>query len=222
MMDSRLRLIESFWFIEYQGETRGIEDMTFTPHTQWFFIKSSYFFNVSQERDTSTIRIIVIFLVIIAVFWYLIVTFLQPKPPEIIYHNETEVETVIDQVVRVKLNQYHQIQLEVEKGYVLNTSIKVLRGGPIDYFILEEDRLEMLIEALEGSNNRFESYERGRGLNITEISSEFIIVNDDNWFLLINNFGHIQDGAVPSSDVTVEVIIEKVGDAETEGVSITS
>ena len=187
-----------------------------------FFIKSGYFFNVSQGRDTSTIRIIVIFLVIIAVFWYLIVTFLQPKPPEIVYHNETEVETVLDEAVRVKLNQYHQIQLEVEKGDILNTSITVLTGGPIDYFILEEDRLEMLIEALEGSNNRFESYERGRGLNITEKSSEFIIVNDEDWFLLINNFGHIQNGAVPSSDVLVEVIIEKVGDAETSGFSITS
>jgi hypothetical protein len=187
-----------------------------------FFIKSDYFFNVSQERDTSTIRIIVIFLVIIAVFWYLIVTFLQPKPPEIVYHNETEVETVLDEAVRVKLNQYHQIKLEVEKGDVLNTSITVLTGGPIDYFILEEDRLEMLIEALEGSNNRFESYERGRGLNTTEKSSEFIIVNDENWFLLINNFGHIQNGAVPSSDVFVEVIIEKVGVAETGGFSITS
>ena len=187
-----------------------------------FFIKSDYFFNVSQERDTSTIRIIVIFLVIIAVFWYLIVTFLQPKPPEIVYHNETEVETVLDEAVRVKLNQYHQIQLEVEKGDILNTSITVLTGGPIDYFILEEDRLEMLIEALEGSNNRFESYERGRGLNITEKSSEFIIVNDEDWFLLINNFGHIQNGAVPSSDVFVEVIIEKVGVAKTGGFSITS
>ena len=177
---------------------------------------------MSQERDTSTIRTIVIFLVIIAVFWYLIVTFLQPKPPEIVYHNETEVETVLDEAVRVKLNQYHKIQLEVEKGDVLNTSITVLTGGPIDYFILEEDRMEMLIEALEGSNNRFESYERGRGLNITEKSSEFIIVNDENWFLLINNFGHIQNGAVPSSDVFVEVIIEKIGDAQTGGFSITS
>lgn len=187
-----------------------------------FFIKLGYFFNVSQESDTSTIRIIVVFLLIIAVFWYLIVNFLQPEPPEIVYHNETEVESVLDETVRVKLNQYHQIPLEVEKGDVLNTSIKVLRGGPIDYFILEESRLEMLIEALEGSNNRFESYERGRGLNITERSSEFIIVNDENWFILINNYGRIQNGAVPSSDVTVEVIIEKVGVAETGRFSITS
>ena len=151
----------------------------------------------------------------------MIVTFLQPKPPEIVYYNETEVETVLDEAVKVKLNQYHQIQLEVEKGDILNTSITVLRGGPIDYFILEEDRLEMLIEALEGSNNRFESYERGRGLNITEKSFEFIIVNDENWFLLINNYGRIQNGAVPLSDVIVEVIIEKIGFAETVGFSIT-
>ena len=177
---------------------------------------------MSQERDTSTLRIILVFVMIIAVFWYLIATFLQPEPPEIVYHNETQVETVLDQAIRVKLNQYHQIQLEVEKGDVLNTSIKVLRGGPIDYFIFEKDRLEMLIDALEGNDNRFESYERGRGLNITEKSSEFIIVNDDDWFLLINNFGHIQNGAVPSSDVMVEVIIEKIGVAETGGFSITS
>ena len=177
---------------------------------------------MSQESNTSTIRFTVIFAVIIVVAWYLIVNFVQPNPPEIIYLNETDVSTLLDDTVSVKLNQYHQIPLEVEKGDILNTSIKVLRGGHIDYFILEEDRLEMLIEALEGSNNRFESYERGKGLNITEKSSEFIIVNDDNWFLLINNFGHIQNGAVPSSDVMVEVIIEKIGIAETGGFSITS
>jgi len=177
---------------------------------------------VSQESNTSTIRLTVVFAVVIIFAWYLIVNFVQPNPPEIIYLNETEVSTLLDDTVSVKLNQYHQIPLEVEKGDILNTSIKVLRGGHIDYFILEEDRLEMLIEALEGSNNRFESYERGKGLNITEKSSEFIIVNDDNWFLLINNFGHIQNGAVPSSDVMVEVIIEKIGIAETGGFSITS
>ena len=177
---------------------------------------------MSQESNTSTIRLTVVFAVVIIFAWYLIVNFVQPNPPEIIYLNETEVSTLLDDTVSVKLNQYHQIPLEVEKGDILNTSIKVLRGGHIDYFILEEDRLEMLIEALEGSNNRFESYERGKGLNITEKSSEFIIVNDDNWFLLINNFGHIQNGAVPSSDVMVEVIIEKIGIAETGGFSITS
>ena len=196
--------------------------MTFILIIHRFFIKSSYFFNVSQERDTSIIRLIVVFVVIIAVAWYLIVNLFQPNPPEIIYLNETEVSTLLNESVRVKLNQYHQIPLEVTKGDTLNTSIKVLRGGPIDYFILEEDRLEMLIEPLEGSNNRFESYERGRGLNITEKSSEFIIVNDENWFIFINNYGRIQNGAIPTSDVIVEVIIEKIGFAETDGFSITS
>ena len=177
---------------------------------------------MSQERNTSTIRLTVVFAVVIIFAWYLIVNFVQRDPPEMIYLNETEISTVLDDTVSVKLKQYHQIPLEVEKGDILNTSIKVLRGGPIDYFILEEDRLEMLIEALEGSNNRFESYERGRGLNISEKSSEFIIVNEEKWFLLINNYGRIQNGARPASDVTVEVIIEKIGYAETGGFSITS
>ena len=82
--------------------------------------------------------------------------------------------------------------------------------------------MELLIGALEGTNNRFESYERGRGINITEVSQEFIIVNDENWYIFINNYGRVQNGARPTSDVIVEVIIEKIGYAESGGFSITS
>lgn len=98
----------------------------------------------------------------------------------------------------------------------------MVSGGPIDYFILEEDRIELLIDGLEGNINRFDSYERGRGLNITTRSSEFIIVSDDDWYLFLNNYGHVQNGVKPFSKVRVRVEIEKIGFIEETGFSYTS
>ena len=167
---------------------------------------------MSRRDNSSTIRIIVVFLIIIAAFWVLIVNFLPQNEPELVYLNETDITKIIDEEPwTVKLGTYSQIPLEVEKGDVLNITIKVVNGGPIDFFVLEVERAEMLINALEGRNNRFESYDRGKGLNITYANTEFIIVNNDNWVLFLNNYGHVQDGARPTSSVVVMVDIEKIG-----------
>ncbi len=177
---------------------------------------------MSQGNDGSTARLIIIFIVIVAAFWLFIIYYLQPEPPEIVYHNETEITPVINNLITVDLNEYLQIPLDVQKGDVLNTTITVVSGGPIDYFILEGDRIELLIDALEGNINRFDSYERGRGLNITTQSSEFIIVSDDDWYIFLNNYGHVQNGAKPFSKVRVRIQIEKIGFIEEPGFSYTS
>ena len=177
---------------------------------------------MSQGNDGSTARLIIIFIVIVAAFWLFIIYYLEPEPPEIVYHNETEITPVINNLITVELNEYTQIYLDVQKGDVLNTTIIVESGGPIDYFILEKDRIELLIDALEGNINRFDSYERGRGLNITMKSSEFIIVSDDDWYLFLNNYGHVQNGAKPFSKVRVRIEIEKIGFLEETDFSYTS
>ena len=177
---------------------------------------------MSQGNGGSTARLIIVFIVIVAAFWLAIVFFMEPEPPEIVYNNETEITPVMNNLITVELNEYQQIPLDVQKGDVLNTTITVVSGGPIDYFILEEDRIELLIDALEGNINRFDSYERGRGLNITMKSSEFIIVSDDDWYIFLNNYGHVQNGAKPFSKVRVRVEIEKIGFIEETGFSYTS
>lgn len=156
-------------------------------------------------------RLIVVFIIIIAAFWLLLINFLPEKEPELVYLNETDIETVLEEPYRLQVNTYNQIKLDVQKGDVLNITIEVIDGGPIDFFILEEDRTEMLIDALEGRSNRFVSYDRGKGLNITYRTTEFIIINNDDWYLFLNNYGHVQGGAIPSGRVMVLVDIKKIG-----------
>lgn len=177
---------------------------------------------MSRRRNTGNIRIILIFLIIIAAFWVLIPNLLPKKEPELVYLNETEIETVLEEPYSININAYDQIKLDVQKGDVLNITIEVIDGGPIDFFILEEDRVEMLVDAIEGRSNRFESYDRGKGLNITYKTTEFIIVNNKDWYLFLNNYGHVQDGAVPSSRVYVRVDIKKIAYHETNGFTMPS
>jgi hypothetical protein len=177
---------------------------------------------VNRESDRSTITIILVFLVIIAAFWVLIGNFLQVSEPKVVYLNETNIEPVMDQTIRVKLNTYEQIPLDVKKGDILNVTVTVKQGGPIDYFILNGDQVKVIVDALSGKNNRFQSYERGRGLNITYMKTEFSIVSDKDWYIFVNNEGHIQGGARPIADVLVQIDVEKIGYNEADQFSYPS
>lgn len=177
---------------------------------------------MSRRRNTGNMRIIIIFLIIIAAFWVLIPNLLPQKEPELVYLNETEIETILEEPYSININTYDQIKLDIQKGDVLNITIEVIDGGPIDFFILEEDRVEMLIDAIEGRSNRFESYDRGKGLNITYKTTEFIIVNNKDWYLFLNNYGHVQDGARPRSRVYVRVDIKKIAYHDTNGFTMPS
>ncbi len=167
--------------------------------------------HMSRRRSLPTIRFIVVFLIIAAALLFAIVNFLPRQEPELVYLNKTEIVKVLEEPYSININTYEQIKLDVQKGDVLNITVRVVDGGPIDFFILEEDRVEMLIDAIEGRSNRFESYDRGKGLNITYKTTEFVIVNSENWYLFLNNYGHVQDGAMPESRVLVDVDIRKIG-----------
>jgi hypothetical protein len=192
------------------------------PKLIGFLSTGGYFSGVSRRNDTGIMRLIVVFIIIIAAFWLLIINFLPQKEPELVYLNETEIETVLEEPYTLQLNTYDQIKLEVQKGDVLNITVEVINGGPIDFFILEEDRVDMLIDALEGRSNRFVSYDRGKGLNITYRTTEFIIINNDDWYIFLNNYGHVQNGAFPSGKVVVRVDIKKIGFNEAGGFTMPS
>ena len=70
---------------------------------------------MSRENDKSTIRIITVFLIIIVAFWMLIINFLPTKEPELVYLNEIEVETIIEEPWTVGYMTYIRIPLEVQK-----------------------------------------------------------------------------------------------------------
>lgn len=162
----------------------------------------------------------IMLILMIAVFWILMGPLFDFEKPEIEYLNETEVTLIMNMTFSVNVNTYQSVSIPAEKGDLLNYTLTVLEGGTIDYFILEEDQRDMLIEALEGKGNRFESYERGRGRDTNYGSSEFLLISDQEWYLFINNYGHIQNGARPESDVLIHILIEKIGQKSTSSFSI--
>ena len=155
-------------------------------------------------------------MIVLAIFMILLGTGISYEPPELEYLNETEKELIMDEYVSIDINKFESFPIPAQEGDLLNYTIIVEDGGPIDFFILEEQKRDRLFDALNGSSTRIESYERGRGKNVTYGSSEFLLVSEQDWFVVINNYGHIEGGARPSSDVVVHIIIEKIG-AKTSG-----
>ena len=160
------------------------------------------------------------FILIIAIFWILMGDLFNYQEPELEYYNETEVTVVLDTIIQVDHNSYESVLLPGVKDDLINYTITVTKGGPIDYYILEERKRDTLIDALEGRTNRFDSYERGRGKNTTKGSSEFLLISNQDWYVFINNYGHVQNGARPSSEVFVHIYIEKIGKKTTVSFSI--
>jgi len=160
-----------------------------------------------MQRNVS--RVLLVFLVVLTLSWLLGISLLPKREPEIVYLDEKEV--ILDEVIVLEINQHEQVPLTVEKDDVINITIRVAKGGPIDFFILEEERVGELVDALRGRRTQFIGYERGKKLNTSYASTEFIIVNNRDWVIFLNNYGHIKGGAVPISSVRVVVTVEKIG-----------
>ena len=141
---------------------------------------------MSGERTRiSSSRFIGVIVIVFALSLILMGTGFTYEPPEIDYLNETEKEVIMDTVVDVEANKFESFPIPAQEGDLLNYTIIVEEGGPIDFFILEEQKRDRLIDALNGTSTRIESYERGRGKNVTYGSSEFLLVSEQDWFVVI-------------------------------------
>lgn len=58
---------------------------------------------------------------------------------------------------------------------------------------------------------KFYAYDNGNGLNITYSKLVFTSPRTDNWFIILNNYGHMKDGAFPTKEVHIYGQILKTG-----------
>jgi hypothetical protein len=94
------------------------------------------------------------------------------------------------------------------KGMTIHVSVRVQEGGPIDVLLMNSGdflNFENLIRGGEAGN--FQYLKKGSALNVKSIDYEFTIPSDDRYFVVLNNAGRIEGGAVPVGPVTVHIKI---------------
>lgn len=139
---------------------------------------------------------------------------------QFIEFNETEVDAnftsvvVFEKTFWVDLGKYHVYEFPGRRGDILNITVEVLDGGPVDYFLMESAKKEQFEGWFNGTEVKFFAYENGKGLNITYSELEFTIPKTDKWYIILNNYGHMKDGAFALNEVHLSVFIEKVGFTE--------
>ena len=67
-----------------------------------------------------------------------------------------------------------------------------------------------------GIEVKFFAYENGKELNITYSNLMFTVPKTDNWYIILNNYGHMKDGAFAVNEAYLAVRIEKVVFTEEE------
>lgn len=171
-----------------------------------------------RTRKNLPIVIGVVVSLSLILFWNMLATY---EGGEFIEINETEVNftdtgvVLVDETVWVDLGKYHVYGFPAQRGDNLNITVEVLdEGGPIDYFLMETDKKEQFDGWFNGTEVKFFAYENGKGLNITYSNMKFTAPKSDNWYIILNNYGHMKDGAFAINEVHLSIFIEKVGFTE--------
>lgn len=140
---------------------------------------------------------------------------------EFIEFNETEPEgnattiVLLDETLWIDLGKYHIYEFPGKRGDNMNITVEVLDdGNPVDFFLMESDKKEQFEGWFNRTEVKFFAYDNGKGLNTTYTNMMFTIPKTDKWYIILNNYGHMKDGAFPVNEVHLFVHIVKVGFTE--------
>jgi len=155
------------------------------------------------------VALVVLFCVL--VFWNLLVNYQGGEFIEVPENQTETIETLVNTTLWINKDEYSMLEFEAFRGDNLNVSVRVLDGGPVDYFLLEKAKKDIFEEWLAGTQNRFYTYDNGKGLNVTDSEIKFIAQTTGKWYVILSNFGKLLDGAVPVDEVHLEVIVVRTG-----------
>ncbi len=167
-------------------------------------------------RKISPIMIGVVIALMLILFWNMIASYEGGGFTEV---NETEGNVTVSEVLInttfwVNKGEFSVHEFPAQWGDQLNVTVQVLDGGAIDFFLMEEDKKEQFEGWMNETENRFYTYDNGKKLNTTESNLLFTIPQSDTWYIIVNNYGHMQGGAFPVNEVHVKVLIMNVGFTE--------
>ncbi|MBT3284400.1 hypothetical protein HN807_08610 [Candidatus Bathyarchaeota archaeon] len=168
-----------------------------------------------RRRRLSPMVTGIVIVVMLVIFWNLLATY---EGGEFIDFNETDenmtsvVEVIFETTLWIDKGKYEMFMFEVRRGDNLNITVSVLDGGgPIDYFVMEERKKLQFDGWLNGTEVKFYAYDNAKALNITYSNILFTIPRTDRWYLILNNYGHMLEGAYPMDEVHLYVKVENVG-----------
>ena len=188
--------------------------MTFIIKEKTGFLLMKNHFSTVTKRSSPRIPPMAVGLVVILcviVFWNLIVNYQGGEFVEEPENQTVTIETLVNTTFWVNNGEYSMREFEAFRGDNLNVTVKVLDGGPVDYFLLETAKKEIFEEWIAGTQNRFYTYDNGKGLNVTDSEIKFIAQTTGKWYLIVSNFGRLLDGAVPVDEVHLKVLVVRTG-----------
>ncbi len=138
-------------------------------------------------------------LVIVGIFFFLLVTVLISG----CFPAKTELLT--DESRGIAENEYYYLYFEASAGETIKANINIVSGGPINVILTNYEGFSDFSSAY---TNIFDYYEVGSGFNILLKSFNFNVQEDKTYYIIMDNAGMVDGGAVPSGDVTVHYRIE--------------
>jgi hypothetical protein len=151
------------------------------------------------------------------VFWNMIASYQGGEFEEF---NETEfnstqtVTLLVEDTLWIDKGEYFIYEFPARRGDILNITVSVLDGGYVDFFLMEEDKKEQFEGWFNETEVKFYAYDNGKGLNISYSKLVFTSPKTDNWFIILNNYGHMKDGAFPKKEVHLFVQVLNSGFTE--------
>jgi len=115
--------------------------------------------------------------------------------------------TLWEQSPVIEYRAYQHFSTVFPKGATIHVTVRVEEGGPIDALLMSSGEFLYFENLVKGEVGSFQYFKEGSALNVKSIDYEFTIPSDDRYFIVLNNAGHIEGGAVPIGPVTVYVKI---------------
>ena len=159
----------------------------------------------------------IVLAVMLIVFWNMIASYQGGEFEEF---NETELNStqtvtlLVEDTLWIDKGDYFIYEFPARRGDILNITVSVLDGGYVDFFLMEEDKKEQFEGWFNATEVKFYTYDNGKGLNISYSKLVFTSPKTDNWFIILNNYGHMKDGAFPKKEVHLFVQVLNTGFTE--------
>lgn len=147
----------------------------------------------------------------LVIFWNLLGTYEGGEFEEIPENHTETIEALVNTTLWVEKGEYAALEFEAYRGDNLNVSVIVLEGGPVDYFLMEREKKEIFEGWLNGTKYRFNTYDNGKGLNVTDSETMFIAQVTGKWYIILSNIGRMLDGATPVDELHLKVLVVRTG-----------
>jgi hypothetical protein len=114
-------------------------------------------------------------------------------------------KVIVDQSYTVKLGSFLNVSAPAQSGKVMQVTVTVNTGGPVDILLLSSDDKQIWDRFTQGTSQNPTYISQGSALNVRLLHYSFISPKNDTYQVLINNAGKILNGAYPTGDISVSI-----------------